>query len=640
MEKKFSSLVQFLTASPLRNRLILFFIVLATVPVLILGSVSIYLIDLSHRQDVSSLELRLLSQKKEEVEKFFLDTLGILELRTDIEPGFHIDEGAQEFLLKGFLEENNAFEGVSFISTEVIIDNKIVVVGGKETAKKSRFQNSPEFLNVSQLPRYTEPITGRTFVGEVYYTLGGPLVTLAVPVRNKSGDIIHILTADVNLSRIVNSIENTGLGTSGYVLLFDRNGSLIARGRGVDTKPGTSFFEWPRLQSVLAGQQLDALGDRDRYESFFSTSAVVGAGRQIPDLGWVLLVEWPIEDADVIIRDIRDQVLFLTIFSIFAVILIAIIFAARLVRPIHKLEDAARAIEKGEFKGRVDIKTGDELEELGHQFNKMAKGLKRLQELRDEFVFVAAHEIRSPVTVIKGYISMVLEGDAGKISPEVKDFLGKAQTANERLLKLVFDLLEVARSEAGRLVIETKPLEIREPIRQSVDELQSLADEKSITLSYEQPKELPLVLGDNDRIKEIMVNLAGNAIKYTAEGGWVKVFHEVKGGYVITHIQDNGFGMSRDAQKKLFQKFYRVKTEETREIGGTGLGLFIVKELVEKMKGKTSVVSEKGKGSTFSFTLPVSQGTLSIKNSSTSTAPEAKPRTGKEKRIDSQGKAG
>ena len=235
----------------------------------------------------------------------------------------------------------------------------------------------------------------------------------------------------------------------------------------------------------------------------------------------------------------------------------------------------------------------------------MAKGLKRLSELRDEFVFIAAHELRSPVTVIKGYLSMTLEGDAGPISPRVKVFLEKTQSANNRLTQLVADLLEVARSEAGRIVIETTPLTIEEPTRATLGELKLLAGEKSISLDYTASENLPNVLGDSDRIKEILVNLVGNAIKYTQKGGKIHVFHEIDGGNLITHIQDNGFGIAKKDQKKIFQKFYRVQTEKTKDTTGTGLGLFIVKQLAEKMNGAVWFVSEKGKGSTFSFSLPL-----------------------------------
>ena len=116
---------------------------------------------------------------------------------------------------------------------------------------------------------------------------------------------------------------------------------------------------------------------------------------------------------------------------------------------------------------------------------------------------------------------------------------------------------------------------------------------------------MPKVLADAKRMQEVMVNLAGNSIKYTQSGGVVEISHEVKDGMLITHVRDNGFGISKKAQEKLFEKFYRVKTQKTKDVAGTGLGLFIVKQIVQKMDGKIWVISQSGKGSTFSFSIPL-----------------------------------
>ncbi|MEK7075162.1 MAG: HAMP domain-containing sensor histidine kinase, partial [Patescibacteria group bacterium] len=230
---------------------------------------------------------------------------------------------------------------------------------------------------------------------------------------------------------------------------------------------------------------------------------------------------------------------------------------------------------------------------------------KRLQELKNEFVFIAAHELRSPVTIINGYISMIVRDKAANLlTAELKDYLDQIKYANERLLQLVANLLEVARSEAGRLVIEVAPLTLEDCIHRIISEMKPLGDEKSIMIQYEQLPNLPRVLANDTRVKEIMVNLIGNAIKYSPQAKPIIVSHEIKEKEVITLVRDNGFGMSEVAQKKLFEKFYRVKTKETQSIPGTGLGLFIVKQLIEKMNGTIGVVSQEGKGSTFSFSLP------------------------------------
>ena len=241
----------------------------------------------------------------------------------------------------------------------------------------------------------------------------------------------------------------------------------------------------------------------------------------------------------------------------------------------------------------------------------MMLGLKQLQELKEEFVFIAAHELRTPVTAIKGYISLILDGIAGPVSGSLREILDKIQNANKRLINLVNDLLEVARSEAGRMTIQVAPTNIIAPIKDVLSELRPLAYEKSITMIYEPDSGLPSVLADAGRVKEIMVNLVGNAIKYTVGSGTVTVRHEIQGSELTTHIQDTGVGMPKDSQKKLFEKFYRIQTEKTRDITGTGLGLFIVRQLVEKMNGRIWVESEEGKGSIFSFSLLLAEKNIS-----------------------------
>jgi len=587
--------------SNLRNRFILFFIVLATVPVLVLGGVSLYLIDLSHRRDVSNLELQLIGQKTEEIEKFFADTLGILELRVGFTQKSEIELSQQYFLLEGLLEENRAFEEVSFISLE-----------GKERAKKVRAEGETELLDVSFLPKFRMASRGENFIGDVYYTLSGPFITLASPVRNRNGDIIQILSAEVNLSVVTRSVENALLGTSGYLALFDQGGSLISRGNGGNVDIGINLSGVSRIDRVLSGEILDGLGERDRYKSLFGEVSVVGAGKPVGGTGWALFAEWPLADADALIQDIRNQIMQLTLLAIFAVLLLAPLFANRLIRPIKVLQRGARAIKEGKFEKRVEIKTGDELEELGEEFNRMAKGLKRLQELKDEFVFVAAHELRAPVTVIKGYLSMISEGDAGSVSPKMSDFLSQVNKANQNLVKLVEDLLQVARSEAGRIEIAVKPLDIVLAVKGVLGELKTLADEKSIKMVYKPQPDLPQVLADPDKLREVIVNLVNNAIRYTLGAGTITVSHEVKNKMLITYVEDTGIGISKENQKKLFTKFYRIKKEGTEGISGTGLGLWIVKQLVLKMKGEIWVVSTEGKGSTFSFSLPITNKKLQV----------------------------
>lgn len=579
----------------MRNKFILFFIILACAPVLVLGGTTLYLVDLAHRQDVSALEMQALGQKEKEVERFLGETLGVLELQVQsLDPALLADSAQpwQDSLIQGILENNPNFEEVSFIALE-----------GRERAKRSRSNPEPELFYVSALPFFEEARKGNRFIGEIEHTLSGPVVTMAAPVFIDK-EVVQILSAQVSLSSLTRSLEAASLGTTGYVALFDRDGTFVSHQSRGNLQAGLDVSQWSRLARLLRGETHTGFGKEDRYESLFGSGPVVGAGKKNSESGWALLAEWPLKEADEVLQRVRMQILLVTLASILAVLLFAPLFASRLVKPIRELEASSRAIEQGDFEKKVSIRTGDELEELGNAFNNMAKGLKRLQELREEFVFVAAHELRTPVTIIKGYASMILEGDAGIVKKTVKDFVQKIENANQRLLQLVEDLLEVARSEAGRIEVKVQSIDMQDSIRVTMGELQQLAKAKSIALSYGEG-EIPNVLADESRVREIMMNLVGNAIKYTPEKGSVRVFHETKDNEVITHIEDNGFGIPKEAQAKIFQKFYRVQTEETSDIQGTGLGLFIVKQLVEKMNGRIWFVSEQGKGATFSFSLPL-----------------------------------
>lgn len=591
-----ADLKKFFLVSRLQTKFVLVFIVLAAVPVLTLGLTAVYLIDLSHRRDVSNFELLLIDQKAEEINKFFADTLGILELRVGFTQKSEIESSQQQFLLEGLLEENPAFEEVSFIS-----------LSGKETAKKTRDGGEAELQDVSLLSKYQIARSGKNFIGEVSHTLSGPIIALASPVRNRNGEIIQILSAEVNLRQLAGFIEAGKLGFSGYLVLTDAAGALVAPRKIGEIGAGENLADWPRVRQVLAGKILNALEPGDRYHSFFSQTPVVGAGRRIPLTGWAILAEWPLQDADSVILDVRSQVINITLFGVVAVILLAPLFANRLLRPIRELEESAARIEQGNFNKPVEIKTDDELEDLGEAFNKMTTGLKRLQELKNEFVFIAAHELRTPITATKGFISMLLEEGPKVVSKKIKaDYINPIWQANERLIQVVDNILEIARSDAGRLKIAVAPCDLAPAVKEILTEIKPLADDKNITLDYIGPQTLPQVLADLPRVNEVLINLLSNAIKYGKEKGWIKIYHEIDHRAVITHVEDNGMGMSAPEQEHIFEKYFRVESAATKVIKGTGLGLFITKELVEKMGGNIWFASHEDIGTRFSFSLPIS----------------------------------
>ncbi|PIX10810.1 hypothetical protein COZ73_04690 [Candidatus Falkowbacteria bacterium CG_4_8_14_3_um_filter_36_11] len=234
------------------------------------------------------------------------------------------------------------------------------------------------------------------------------------------------------------------------------------------------------------------------------------------------------------------------------------------------------------------------------------KKIKEVDKMKDEFISVASHELRTPVTGIRGYISMILEGSMGKTNKRITDSLKLVEDATKRLAVLVDDLLNVSRIEQGRMKIISKPVNIKNIIEDTIKELKIQADEKNLSLKFiTHDNNFPLINIDNDRLKQVLINLIGNAIKYTPQGS-VKIITEEKDNKILElRIKDTGIGMSTDDRERLFEKFYRVQNERTKNITGTGLGLWITKRLVELMGGKIKVDSIENIGTQVTLVWPI-----------------------------------
>ena len=232
---------------------------------------------------------------------------------------------------------------------------------------------------------------------------------------------------------------------------------------------------------------------------------------------------------------------------------------------------------------------------------------RELDKIKTDFISVVSHELRTPLTSIKGYTDLLLSGAAGEMPALQHEFLSIIQTSTTRLTNLINDILDISRIESGRIEIRHEPVDYRQIVSDTLRLMKTTADEKEIRLDAELPASMPPVCGDADKVTQVLTNLVGNAIKYTPVGGKVNVRLEVAGdASVTTSVSDTGIGISAEDQKRLFQKFFRADNSSTREAGGTGLGLVIAKTIVELLGGAIWVDSEPGRGSRFSFTLPLS----------------------------------
>jgi two-component system phosphate regulon sensor histidine kinase PhoR len=231
--------------------------------------------------------------------------------------------------------------------------------------------------------------------------------------------------------------------------------------------------------------------------------------------------------------------------------------------------------------------------------------LKEMDQMKTDLMSMVTHEIRTPLATVRGFAQILLKGGIG--GDKSKEFLEIINRQSNRLVNLVNDFLDITRIESGRQVITKGPVDMDKLIQNAVADLKPLADEKNISLQYASPGGLPEVFGDRNLIEQVLINLLSNAIKYSPKGAWAKVAAAQQNGSVSIAVQDNGLGIPKESIPRLFEKFYRVRCDDRKDIIGTGLGLSLVKQIIDVHQGTIRVESEHGKGSTFTFTVPVAK---------------------------------
>jgi signal transduction histidine kinase len=282
---------------------------------------------------------------------------------------------------------------------------------------------------------------------------------------------------------------------------------------------------------------------------------------------------------------------------------LAFILSRRTLAPVKALTVASERLGRGDFSQRVQIKDKGEMGELARTFNSMAGDLERAEKLRQNMVADIAHELRTPLSNIQGYMEALRDG---VMKPDAKTIRSLYEEAS-LLSRLVDDLQELSLAEAGELKLACQSEDIGELIRQAAAAVEAQERTKELSLSVELPEKLPPVNIDSRRIGEVLRNLLENAVAHTGKGDTITVAARQLGKWVEVSVSDTGEGIPAKDLPNIFERFYRVDKSRTRATGGSGLGLTIARRLVEAHGGKIEVQSEPGKGSRFAFTVPASE---------------------------------
>lgn len=421
---------------------------------------------------------------------------------------------------------------------------------------------------------------------------------------------------------VVNDDTNkTTLG--GVIAAFDVNGSFVtsilnSTPKSYDsdrvyilTTAGDIIAPYSSKNQELTKDQvikLAAVPPGTVYDLQLSNKTLTTRTATVPNTNWVVAVGAPPNAVLAPFSGIQQTALLAIAGFLLLSLLLGVWFVGGIAGEIDMLFQGALQFAKGKLDHRITLKSKDELQALGDTMNQMANDIKEAQtaliQKDKDFINVATHELRAPITSAIGNLSMVIDDNMGKIDETAHSLINQAYLSSQRLRDIVNDMLDIARLESGRSEYQLVEIDIKSLI-QSIVEMQSIpAKQATITLQYEAKATTPNVFADKNKLQIIITNFISNAIKYNKPNGTITLSHKVDGAMLVTSIADTGLGIPDDQKAHMFEKFYRVQDKDRTNVPGTGLGLHITKQFIEAMGGKVWFESTHGKGTTFYFSIP------------------------------------
>jgi len=367
----------------------------------------------------------------------------------------------------------------------------------------------------------------------------------------------------------------------GEVLVLD------ASGRPIPFEGSSSLA--PPQEAVTA-----ALGG-STYEGRIGRTIVTAV--PVPHVGGAVLLLSPSEP---VTRSLQTALRYLRLAAVGTMLvgtILAILFSRSLLRPVLAIEQATRSIAQGDFSTRVKVRSADEIGRLAEAVNAMTAQLDAFERRRQEFLANVAHELRTPLSYIRGYTQAIAQG----LVPAEEDRERYSKVIYEeavRLGRLVDDLMDLAQLEEGKMGMVMSDVDLHLPIEQAAATVRPRAEEKGVTLTVDLPPDLPQIVADGGRIQQVVFNLLDNGLRHTPPGGSLNVSASSDAKWVIVRVKDTGQGIDPDALPLIFERF------ERHQSNGRGLGLAIVRSIVRAHSGEVGVENHPGEGATFWFRLP------------------------------------
>jgi signal transduction histidine kinase len=441
------------------------------------------------------------------------------------------------------------------------------------------------------------------------------LLTIAVPIEDLfTGETGSVLVADVRFQNVEETVLRNFSLEGEEVFVVDRDGVVIAH-RNPGLVVNKTVFRMPQTSGRAVGL--------DGSDVILAMDTI-----QLEESQMIVIADTTYANATAPAADMSRIAGLITLGALLVASAIVAFVVTRVVKPIVKLSEVAKAIQSGDFSKRSTLTRKDEIGQLGTAFNEMSVAIqKRETDLREqadelriatakakeaarvkgEFLANMSHELRTPLNAIIGFSDMLLAGMVGPLTDKQRHKMDRLKENGQRLLILINDLLDLTRMEAGRLEVAQKPFAPRALADRTTAQMEGLAEESNLKFETQISPDLPATLvGDEKRVEQVIINLLANAFKFTKEGS---VTLEMKPDFAeqtwTIAVADTGIGIPPHAVNIIFEEFRQLDGSYSRAYKGSGLGLTITRNLVRMMGGKISVKSTLGSGSTFTVVLPL-----------------------------------
>lgn len=608
--------------SRLGRKFLFAFLIASLLPLFLMGAVSVYLVNSIHRIDIATAEQSLAAEKAAEINRAIDEVLGILELQVTYEAFAPIEQEQQAFLLERLIEKNAAIKEGSFICLTAPL-----CIVGTETERVVRdappTATPPLLRDMSLAPEFLGARGGQTYFGPATPNAMGELViALATPVVNKRGETVAILRGELSFAPIQDLVANAKIGETGYLYVVSDTGAIIAHPD--ISRIGTTMKHLPVVDALLAGHERTGTETDAVYQNVRGET-VTGTGVLLPGPKWAVIVEWPQAETQAVVTDVIWNIGRITLGALVLILILTVFTTVRFMKPIAQIKTGVGAIGEGNLDYRFRLSTGDELEELGEHLNQMAVNLKAVEELRvlklrtqvlaenlrkerdlsqlkDQFINTVSHQFNTPLTVISWTLAAMKDP---KISPEViHESLTKIAQSRKDMLSIVNDLLTLSEIGFHYKKANTTRIDMQQLVEAAKEGVREAIQEGDIKITVTTGTKDTTAVANLFAMTKVVENLIDNAVTYANDRSMIAI--EIAGDdkELRFAIRNDGIGIPAEDKAQIFQQFFRARNAVAKKNVGTGLGLFIVKTIVEGHGGTVRFESEEGKGAAFFFTIP------------------------------------